>query len=167
MEDEKINIEDLKPDKTKRILTGERPTGHLHIGHYFGSLGSWVKLQDDFDTFIEVADVQALTDNFNNPSKVRENVMEVVMDNIAAGLDPNKVTFFIQSEIPEIAELTVYYSNLVTIARLQRNPTVKTEISQKRDIFGESVTYGFLGYPVSQAADITAFEGLLKLSVKA
>ena len=153
MEDEKINIEDLKPDKTKRILTGERPTGHLHIGHYFGSLGSWVKLQDDFDTFIEVADVQALTDNFNNPSKVRENVMEVVMDNIAAGLDPNKVTFFIQSEIPEIAELTVYYSNLVTIARLQRNPTVKTEISQKRDIFGESVTYGFLGYPVSQAAD--------------
>ena len=158
MEDEKINIEDLKPDKTKRILTGERPTGHLHIGHYFGSLGSWVKLQDDFDTFIEVADVQALTDNFNNPSKVRENVMEVVMDNIAAGLDPNKVTFFIQSEIPEIAELTVYYSNLVTIARLQRNPTVKTEISQKREIFGESVTYGFLGYPVSQAADITAFE---------
>ena len=157
MEDEKINIEDLKPDKTKRILTGERPTGHLHIGHYFGSLGSWVKLQDDLDTFIEVADVQALTDNFNNPSKVRENVMEVVMDNIAAGLDPNKVTFFIQSEIPEIAELTVYYSNLVTIARLQRNPTVKTEISQKRDIFGESVTYGFLGYPVSQAADITAF----------
>ena len=161
MEDEKINIEDLKPDKTKRILTGERPTGHLHIGHYFGSLGSWVKLQDDFDTFIEVADVQALTDNFNNPSKVRENVMEVVMDNIAAGLDPNKVTFFIQSEIPEIAELTVYYSNLVTIARLQRNPTVKTEISQKRDIFGESVTYGFLGYPVSQAADITAFEGTI------
>ena len=161
MEDEKINIEDLKPDKTKRILTGERPTGHLHIGHYFGSLGSWVKLQDDFDTFIEVADVQALTDNFNNPSKVRDNVMEVVMDNIAAGLDPNKVTFFIQSEIPEIAELTVYYSNLVTIARLQRNPTVKTEISQKRDIFGESVTYGFLGYPVSQAADITAFEGTI------
>ena len=161
MEDEKISIEDLKPDKTKRILTGERPTGHLHIGHYFGSLGSWVKLQDDFDTFIEVADVQALTDNFNNPSKVRENVMEVVMDNIAAGLDPNKVTFFIQSEIPEIAELTVYYSNLVTIARLQRNPTVKTEISQKRDLFGESVTYGFLGYPVSQAADITAFEGTI------
>ena len=161
MEDEKINIEDLKPDKTKRILTGERPTGHLHIGHYFGSLGSWVKLQDDFDTFIEVADVQALTDNFNNPSKVRENVMEVVMDNIAAGLDPNKVTFFIQYEIPEIAELTVYYSNLVTIARLQRNPTVKTEISQKREIFGESVTYGFLGYPVSQAADITAFEGTI------
>ena len=161
MEDEKINIEDLKPDKTKRILTGVRPTGHLHIGHYFGSLSSWVRLQDDFETFIEVADVQALTDNFNNPSKVRENVMQIVMDGMSVGLDPNKVTYFVQSEIPEIAELTVYYSNLVTIARLQRNPTVKTEISQKKDIFGESVTYGFLGYPVSQAADITAFEGNL------
>ena len=161
MEDEKINIEDLKPDKTKRILTGVRPTGHLHIGHYFGSLSSWVKLQDNFETFIEVADVQALTDNFNNPSKVRENVMQIVMDAMSAGLDPKKVTYFVQSEIPEIAELTVYYSNLVTIARLQRNPTVKTEISQKKDIFGESVTYGFLGYPVSQAADITAFEGSL------
>ena len=161
MEDEKINIEDLKPDKTKRILTGVRPTGHLHIGHYFGSLSSWVKLQDNFETFIEVADVQALTDNFNNPSKVRENVMQIVMDAMSAGLDPKKVTYFVQSEIPEIAELTVYYSNLVTIARLQRNPTVKTEISQKKDIFGESVTYGFLGYPVSQAADITAFEGNL------
>ena len=161
MEDEKINIEDLKPDKTKRILTGVRPTGHLHIGHYFGSLSSWVKLQDDFETFIEVADVQALTDNFNNPSKVRENVMQIVMDGMSAGLDPNKVTYFVQSEIPEIAELTVYYSNLVTIARLQRNPTVKTEIAQKKDLFGESVTYGFLGYPVSQAADITAFEGNL------
>ena len=161
MEDEKINIEDLKPDKTKRILTGVRPTGHLHIGHYFGSLSSWVKLQDNFETFIEVADVQALTDNFNNPSKVRENVMQIVMDAMSVGLDPKKVTYFVQSEIPEIAELTVYYSNLVTIARLQRNPTVKTEISQKKDIFGESVTYGFLGYPVSQAADITAFEGSL------
>ena len=161
IEDEKINIEDLKPDKSKRILTGVRPTGHLHIGHYFGSLSSWVKLQNDFETFIEVADVQALTDNFNNPSKVRENVMQIVMDGMSVGLDPNKVTYFIQSEIPEIAELTVYYSNLVTIARLQRNPTVKTEIAQKKDIFGESVTYGFLGYPVSQAADITAFEGTL------
>ena len=161
MEDEKINIEDLKPDKTKRILTGVRPTGHLHIGHYFGSLSSWVKLQDDFETFIEVADVQALTDNFNNPSKVRENVMQIVMDGMSAGLDPNKVTYFVQSEIPEIAELTVYYSNLVTIARLQRNPTVKTEIAQKRELFGESVTYGFLGYPVSQAADITALNGTI------
>jgi tryptophanyl-tRNA synthetase len=158
---EKINIEDVVPDKSKRILTGDRPTGHLHIGHYFGSLKSRVELQDKFETFIEVADVQALTDNFNNPDKVRENVMQVVMDEISVGIDPNKVTFFIQSEIPEIAELTVYYSNLVTISRLQRNPTVKTEIAQKKDLFGdgESVTYGFLGYPVSQAADITAFEG--------
>lgn len=143
----------------KRILTGDRPTGKLHIGHYFGSLKSRVKLQDEHETFIEVADVQALTDNFNNPEKVQKNVSQIVMDELAVGIDPNKVTFFLQSMIPEIAELTVFYSNLVTIARLQRNPTVKTEIAQKRDIFGESVTYGFLGYPVSQAADITAFEG--------
>lgn len=145
----------------KRILTGDRPTGKLHIGHYFGSLKSRVKLQDEHETFIEVADVQALTDNFNNPEKVQRNVSQIVMDELAVGIDPNKVTFFLQSMIPEIAELTVFYSNLVTIARLQRNPTVKTEISQKRDLFGESVTYGFLGYPVSQAADITAFEGTI------
>lgn len=145
----------------KRILTGDRPTGKLHIGHYFGSLKSRVKLQDEHETFIEVADVQALTDNFNNPEKVQRNVSQIVMDELAVGINPNKVTFFLQSMIPEIAELTVFYSNLVTIARLQRNPTVKTEIAQKRDIFGESVTYGFLGYPVSQAADITAFEGTI------
>ncbi|MBO5005348.1 MAG: tryptophan--tRNA ligase [Clostridia bacterium] len=145
----------------KRILTGDRPTGKLHIGHYFGSLKSRVKLQDEHETFIEVADVQALTDNFNNPEKVQRNVSQIVMDELAVGIDPNKVTFFLQSMIPEIAELTVFYSNLVTIARLQRNPTVKTEIAQKREIFGESVTYGFLGYPVSQAADITAFEGTI------
>ena len=145
----------------KRILTGDRPTGKLHIGHYFGSLKSRVKLQDEHETFIEVADVHALTDNFNNPEKVQRNVSQIVMDELAVGIDPNKVTFFLQSMIPEIAELTVFYSNLVTIARLQRNPTVKTEISQKRDLFGESVTYGFLGYPVSQAADITAFEGTI------
>ena len=145
----------------KRILTGDRPTGKLHIGHYFGSLKSRVKLQDEHETFIEVADVQALTDNFNNPEKVQRNVSQIVMDELAVGIDPDKVTFFLQSMIPEIAELTVFYSNLVTIARLQRNPTVKTEIAQKRDLFGESVTYGFLGYPVSQAADITAFEGTI------
>ena len=133
----------------------------MHIGHYFGSLKSRVKLQDEHETFIEVADVQALTDNFNNPEKVQKNVSQIVMDELAVGIDPNKVTFFLQSMIPEIAELTVFYSNLVTIARLQRNPTVKTEIAQKRNIFGESVTYGFLGYPVSQAADITAFEGTI------
>ena len=144
----------------KRILTGDRPTGKLHIGHYFGSLESRVKLQNDYDTFILVADVQALTDNFNNPEKIRENILETTMDNLAAGLDPEKCTFVVQSMIPEIAELTVFYSNLVTVSRLQRNPTIKTEIAQKKEIFGnsgESVTYGFLGYPVSQAADITAF----------
>ena len=158
MEDEKIKIEDIKSDKSLRILTGDRPTGKLHIGHYFGSLKSRVELQDKFETFIEVADVQALTDNFNNPDKVKQNVSQIVMDELAVGIDPNKATIFLQSLIPEIAELTVFYSNLVTIARLERNPTVKTEIAQKRNIFGESVTYGFLGYPVSQAADITCFD---------
>lgn len=148
-------------EKKDRILTGDRPTGKLHIGHYFGSLQTRVKLQNEYDTFIEVADVQALTDNFNNPEKVQRNVQEIVMDQLAVGIDPNKATIFLQSMIPEIAELTVFYSNLVTIARLQRNPTVKTEIAQKRDIFGESVTYGFLGYPVSQAADITIFDGTI------
>ena len=147
----------------KRILTGDRPTGRLHIGHYFGSLQNRVKLQDDenYDQFILIADVQALTDNFNNPEKVRKNVREVAMDYLSVGIDPEKTTIYIQSMIPEVAELTVFYSNLVTIARLQRNPTVKTEIAQKKDLFGESVTYGFLGYPVSQAADITCFNGEL------
>ncbi len=147
----------MEQKESKRILTGDRPTGKLHIGHYFGSLQSRIKLQDEYEAFIEVADVQALTDNFNNPEKVKSNVNEILMDQLSVGIDPSKVTFFLQSMIPEIAELTVFYSNLVTIARLQRNPTVKTEIAQKRDVFGESVTYGFLGYPVSQAADITAF----------
>ena len=147
----------------KRILTGDRPTGRLHIGHYFGSLKKRGELQEsgEYDPYILIADVQALTDNFNNPEKVRKNVREVMLDYLSVGIDPNKTTIYIQSMIPEVAELTVFYSNLVTIARLQRNPTVKTEIAQKRDIFGESVTYGFLGYPVSQAADITAFEGEL------
>ncbi len=147
--------------KKKRIVTGDRPTGRLHIGHYFGSLKNRVKMQEsgEYDQYILVADVQALTDNFNNPEKVRKNVREVVLDYLSCGIDPEKTTIYIQSMIPEVAELTVFYSNLVTIARLERNPTVKTEIAQKRDIFGESVTYGFLGYPVSQAADITALEG--------
>ena len=145
----------------KRIVTGDRPTGKLHIGHYFGSLKNRVILQDsgEYEQYILVADVQALTDNFNNPEKVRKNVREVVMDYLSVGIDPEKTTIYIQSMIPEVAELTVFYSNLVTIARLERNPTVKTELAQKRDVFGESVTYGFLGYPVSQAADITALEG--------
>ncbi len=145
----------------KRILTGDRPTGKLHIGHYFGSLKKRVEMQEngEYDPYILIADVQALTDNFNNPEKVRKNVREVAIDYLSVGIDPKKTTIYIQSMIPEVAELTVFYSNLVTISRLQRNPTVKTEIAQKRDLFGESVTYGFLGYPVSQAADITAFEG--------
>ena len=148
----------------KTILTGLRPTGNLHLGHLFGAGQNYVKLQDDYDFYLEIADVQALTDNFNNPEKVRKNVTEITIDLLSIGLDPNKVNFFIQSKIPEIAELTVYYSNLVTVARLQRNPTVKTEIAQKKELFGndgESITYGFLGYPVSQAADITAFNGEL------
>ena len=147
----------------KRILTGDRPTGKLHIGHYFGSLKKRVEMQNsgDYEMYILIADVQALTDNFNNPEKVRNNVRELMMDYLSCGIDPKKTTIYIQSMIPETAELTVYYSNLVTIARLQRNPTVKTEIAQKKDLFGESVTYGFLGYPVSQAADITTFHGEL------
>ena len=145
----------------KRSLTGDRPTGRMHIGHYFGSLQNRVKIQEDenIEQFVMIADVQALTDNFNNPQKVRDNVYQLLLDYLSVGIDPTKTTIFLQSMIPEIAELTVFYSNLVTIARLQRNPTVKTEIAQKKELFGESVTYGFLGYPVSQAADITAFGG--------
>lgn len=146
----------------KTILTGLRPTGNLHLGHYFGAGKTWRDIQNDYDFYLEIADVQALTDNFDNPEKVRKNVYEITKDLLAIGIDPKKVHIFIQSKIPEIAELTVFYSNLVTVSRLQRNPTVKTEISQKKDLFGnngESITYGFLGYPVSQAADITAFMG--------
>jgi tryptophanyl-tRNA synthetase len=139
------------------ILTGDRPTGALHIGHYFGSLVNRKALENDYNTFLMVADVQALTDNYDNPTKVRDNVLEVAMDNMALGLNLDQTSIFIQSQIPQIAELTVFFSNLVSVARLQRNPTIKTEISQKKELFGndgESVTYGFLGYPVSQAADI-------------
>jgi len=146
----------------KTILTGLRPTGNLHLGHLFGAGKNYVKLQEEYDFYLEIADVQALTDNFENPAKVRKNVTEITMDLLAIGLDPKKVHFFIQSRIPEIAELTVFYSNLVTVSRLERNPTVKTEIAQKKELFGtngESITYGFLGYPISQAADITAFDG--------
>ena len=148
----------------KTILTGIRPTGNLHLGHYFGATKNWVNLQDDYECFFEIADVQALTDNFDDPLKVRKNVYELTMDLLSIGIDPNKANLFIQSRIPEIAELTVFYSNLVTMARLYRNPTVKTEIAQKKNKFGEngeSVTYGFVGYPVSQAADITALGGEL------
>ena len=147
----------------RRVLTGDRPTGNLHIGHYFGSLKKRLEMQEsgEYDIYILIADVQALTDNFNNPEKVRNNVREVAIDYLSIGIDPSKTTIYIQSMIPEVAELTVFYSNLVTIARLERNPTVKTEIAQKKELFGESVTYGFLGYPVSQAADITIFNGEL------
>lgn len=135
------------------VLTGDRPTGKLHLGHYVGSMQNRVKLQNQYDRcFYMVADIQALTDNADDPEKVRKNVLEVVLDNLAVGLTPEKTTFFIQSQIPEIAELTVLFLNLVTLARLRRNPTVKDEMKQKG--FGENVPAGFLVYPVSQAADI-------------
>jgi tryptophanyl-tRNA synthetase len=137
----------------KRILTGDRPTGKLHLGHYVGSLKNRVRLQDEYEQFVMLADVQALTDNVENPQKVRDNVTEVALDYLAVGIDPNKSTIFIQSEISQIAELTVFFMNLVTVARLQRNPTVKDELKQKG--MEESVPLGFLAYPVSQAADIT------------
>lgn len=145
--------------KQEIVLTGDRPTGPLHIGHYAGSLLSRVELQDQYKQYVMIADIQALTDNSSNPAKVRDNVMEVALDYLAVGIDPNKTTIFIQSMIPEIAELTVLYLNLVSVNRLLRNPTVKTEIAQKE--FGESVPAGFLMYPVSQAADITIVKGTI------
>jgi len=148
----------------KTILTGIRPTGNLHLGHLFGAADNWLKLQDKYNFYLEIADVQALTDNFHNPEKLRKNVFELTTDLLSIGIDPKKVHIFVQSKIPEIAELTIFYSNLVTMARLYRNPTVKNEIAQKKALFGESgesVTYGFVGYPVSQAADITLFKGEL------
>ena len=142
----------------KIILTGDRPTGKLHIGHYVGSLRNRVELQNsgEYETFVMIADAQALTDNAKNPEKVRENVLQVALDYLAAGLDPEKTTIFIQSQIPQLPELAMYFANLVSINRLERNPTVKTEIKQKN--FGESVPSGFVFYPISQAADITAFK---------
>ncbi|MDF2591084.1 MAG: Tryptophanyl-tRNA synthetase, partial [Clostridia bacterium] len=139
-------------NKRKRILTGDRPTGKLHLGHYVGSLQNRVALQKEYDTFIIIADVQALTTNFDRPEKLQADVFNVAMDNLAVGLDPNIATFFIQSMIPEIAELTTFYGMFVTVNSLRHNPTIKTEVQQYgyRDIM-----YGFLGYPVSQAADIT------------
>lgn len=137
----------------KRILTGDRPTGRLHLGHYVGSLQNRVKLQDEYEEFILVADVQALTDNFDDPAKIADNITQVTLDNLAVGLDPQKVTFFIQSMVPQIAELTVFYANLVTVNRLSHNPTVKSEMKEKG--MNESVPLGFFMYPVSQAADIT------------
>ena len=143
----------------KIILTGDRPTGRLHLGHYVGSLKARVDLQNngEFDKiYIMIADAQALTDNFDNPSKVRDNVIEVALDYLAVGIDPLKTTIFIQSEVSELTELTFYYMNLVTLSRLQRNPTVKNEIGLRG--FNKSIPVGFMSYPISQAADITAFD---------
>lgn len=143
----------------KVILTGDRPTGKLHLGHYVGSLRRRVELQNagDFDRmFVFMADVQALTDNADNPEKIRQNIIEVALDYLSAGLDPAKCTLFIQSQIPELAELTTYLMNLITVSRVQRNPTVKTEIKMRN--FEANLPLGFFCYPVSQAADITAFK---------
>ena len=141
------------------ILTGDRPTGNLHLGHYIGSLQNRVKLQNEGnydEMYVMIADAQGLTDNFDNPKKIREYVKEVAIDYLSVGLDPEKVNIFIQSEISELTELTFYYMNLVTVSRLQRNPTVKSEIKQKD--FNKSLPVGFMCYPISQAADITAFK---------
>ena len=145
----------MTPQK-KVILTGDRPSGPLHLGHYVGSLKNRVELQHNCDQFVMIADVQALTDNFEQPEKVRENILQVALDYLAVGIDPSKSTILIQSLIPALFELTVYYLNLVTWNRLKHNPTVKQEIVQKG--YGESVPAGFMVYPVSQAADITAFK---------
>jgi len=143
------------------VLTGDRPTGKLHLGHFVGSIANRLKLQDTHagSFYYMVADVQALTDNANDPEKVRNNVLEVALDNLACGLDPKKTTMFIQSRVPEIAELTIFFLNLVTLARLKRNPTVKSEMKQKG--YAENVPAGFLMYPISQAADILTFRANL------
>ena len=143
----------------KIILTGDRPTGRLHVGHYVGSLRRRVELQNSGEykkTFIMIADAQALTDNIENPEKVRQNIIEVALDYMSCGLDPSKATIFIQSQISELCELTFYYMDLVTVARLQRNPTVKSEIQMRN--FEASIPVGFFTYPISQASDITAFK---------
>lgn len=145
--------------KSKIILTGDRPTGRLHVGHYVGSLRERVTLQNsgEFDQiFIMIADAQALTDNADNPEKVRQNIIEVALDYLSCGIDPAKSNIFIQSQVPELAELSFYYMNLVTVSRLQRNPTVKSEIQMRN--FEASIPVGFLCYPISQAADITLFK---------
>ncbi len=154
--------------KERIFLTGDRPTGRLHIGHYVGSLRNRVAIQNKGDYkkfFVFIADAQALTDNFDNPEKVRQNIMEVALDYLSVGLDPEKVTIFIQSMVPELTELTFYYMNLVTVARLQRNPTVKSEIAMRgfgsedgEQAFGSGIPTGFFTYPISQASDITAFK---------
>jgi tryptophanyl-tRNA synthetase len=140
----------------KRILTGDRPTGQLHLGHYVGSLQNRVRLQDEYDTYILIADVQALTDNFEHPEKLEANIFEVALDYLAVGLDPAKIKIVVQSMVPELTELTIYFMNLVTVATLERNPTVKEEIKQRN--FVKGVPVGFWSYPISQAADIAIFK---------
>lgn len=140
----------------KRILTGDRPTSPLHLGHYVGSLQNRVRLQDEYDTYILIADVQALTDNFERPEMLEANVTQVTLDYLAVGLDPEKVKIVVQSMVPELAELTIYFMNLVTVATLERNPTLKEEIKQRN--FTKGIPVGFWSYPISQAADITIFK---------
>lgn len=144
---------------TPLILTGDRPTGPLHLGHYIGSLKNRVAYQHEYQQFIMLADAQALTDNMDNPAKIHRNLLEVAFDYLAVGIDPTKTTLFVQSQVPELAELAFYYLNLVTVARLERNPTVKEEIRLRN--FERDIPAGFLTYPVSQAADITAFKATL------
>ena len=140
------------------ILTGDRPTGPLHLGHFVGSLNNRVKLQNTgkYNQFVMIADLQALTDNAENPEKIRQNILEVTLDYLAAGLEPDKTTFFVQSHVPALYELPMYYSNLVTMSRLERNPTIKAEIKLRN--FERNLPVGFMTYPISQAADITAFK---------
>src|SRR5713101_1826373 len=140
----------------KRILTGDRPTGPLHLGHYVGSLQNRVRLQDEYDTYVLIADIQALTDNFEHPENLAANVFEVALDYLAVGLDPERVKIVVQSMVPELSELTTYFMNLVTVATLERNPTVKDEIKQRN--FKRGVPVGFYSYPISQAADIAIFK---------
>lgn len=142
----------------KTILTGDRPTGKLHLGHYAGSLRNRVELQNSgkYDMYVFIADMQALTDNAKNPQKIRDNIIEVALDYLSVGLDPEKTCIFVQSQIPALSELTMYYMNLVSLARLKRNPTIKSEIKERG--FGETIPVGFLTYPISQSADITAFD---------
>ncbi|MDR0744530.1 MAG: tryptophan--tRNA ligase [Holosporales bacterium] len=146
-------------NEAQTALTADRPTGHLHLGHYVGSLKNRLVLQGKHKCLIMIADVQALSDNFDNPQKVKENIKEVCKDYLAVGLNPDKCTIFVQSRVPELSELTMYYLNLVTLARLERNPTVKAELKQKD--WEDSIPMGFLCYPISQAADITAFKATL------
>lgn len=143
----------------KRILTGDRPTGPLHLGHYVGSLKNRVLLQDEYEQFVLIADIQALTDNYDNPQKIKDNILELALDYLSVGINPEKSTIVIQSQVPELSELTMYLMNMITVAQLERNPTVKNEIRQKG--YRENIPVGFFVYPISQAADILGFQANL------